>query len=68
MVKHICERCHYTTNRKNDYKNHLNRKHICDSIYSCISTKDLLKELNFKNLTYNCLKCNKHNNKSMGHF
>ena len=59
MVKYICERCHYTTNRKNDYKNHLNRKHICDSIYSCISTKDLLKELNFKNLTYNCLKCNK---------
>ena len=32
MVTHICSRCGYSTNRKNDFNKHLTRKKPCDSL------------------------------------
>ena len=56
MVEYSCERCHYITNRKIYYINHLNRKNTCKSIHSSISIEELLKELNCKSSTYSCIK------------
>lgn len=59
MVEYSCERCHYTTNKKSNYINHLNKKITCKSIHSSISIEELLKELNCKSTTYSCIKCDK---------
>jgi len=59
MVEYSCERCHYTSNKKSNYSNHLNRKSTCESIHSSISIEELLKELNSKSSTYSCIKCDK---------
>ena len=47
MKKYTCQRCGYTTDRKFNFKNHLNRKFPCKLLPSNSITKnDLLKKCN----------------------
>ena len=47
MVNHVCVRCGYTTNRKQNLKNHLLRKFICEPINEDIDRYNLLVMNNF---------------------
>ena len=47
MVNHVCVRCGYTTNRKQNLKNHLLRKFICEPINEDIDRYNLLIMNNF---------------------
>ena len=47
MVNHICVRCGYTTNRKQNLKNHLLRTFICEPINEDIDRYNLLVMNNF---------------------
>tara|TARA_B100002019_G_C21252219_1_gene591778 strand:+ start:601 stop:1533 length:933 start_codon:yes stop_codon:yes gene_type:complete len=42
MVQHICNRCGYTTNRKQNLKSHLLRKNLCQPEINQIDRYDLL--------------------------
>ena len=44
MVLYSCPRCGYETYHKNCFKNHLNRKFICEPLYSNIPIIDIGKE------------------------
>lgn len=46
MVNYYCLRCGYSTNYKNNLRNHFNRKNPCNSILKDISIKKL-KKMNF---------------------
>lgn len=57
-MKYVCPRCNYSTNRKSNFKNHLARKKICDSVIRNVSINSIAKTYNIE-LKYN----NKNNNK-----
>ena len=57
-MKYICPRCNYSTNRKSNFKNHLVRKKICDSVIRNVSINSIAKTYNIE-LKHN----NKNNNK-----
>ena len=42
MVQHICNRCGYTTNRKQNLRSHLLRKNLCKPIMNELDRYDLL--------------------------
>ena len=37
MVKYNCERCGYETERKSNFKNHLNRKKLCPPLLEMLT-------------------------------
>ena len=41
MVLYVCFRCNYNTTHKNSFKNHLNRKFICNPILEDISIESI---------------------------
>jgi ribosomal protein L37AE/L43A len=47
MVNHTCNRCGYTTNRKQNLKTHLLKKNTCKQIIEMISIYDVLKSNGF---------------------
>lgn len=49
MVLHVCPRCRYETNRKDDMRRHYNRKRVCKTLFCRKSIKDCLQELENKN-------------------
>ena len=72
-MKYICPRCNYSTNRKSNFKNHLVRKKICDSVIRNVSINSIAKSYKIeiktdwkhKSRQQNKLNCkNKMNHKS----
>ena len=65
-----CKRCGFETKLKTNLASHLKRKNICNPIISDISINDLLKEItkekNNSNITYDCDFCNKKFNYASG--
>ena len=59
MVEYKCKRCHYIAKQKSNYNDHLHRKNPCKAIYSTITIKELIDELNKPKKGYVCNKCNK---------
>ena len=59
MVNHVCVRCGYTTNRKQNLKNHLLRKFICEPINEDIDRYNLLVMNNFDQEAINFKKSSK---------
>ena len=59
MINYICERCGYNTYKNSSFKNHLNRKVKCSTIYSNISTEDIIKNLEDSKFKYTCEFCKK---------
>ena len=49
MNKRICPRCHFTTDKKSTFVNHLNRKKICLPTYSHLSIKQIKKKMSITN-------------------
>ena len=49
MVLYSCSRCHYSTKRKSNFSNHLNRKNKCQKQFSNVSIASLKKKYNIKN-------------------
>ena len=47
MVQHICNRCGYTTNRKQNLRSHLLRKNLCKPLMNEIDRYDLLVSNDF---------------------
>ena len=41
MVEYKCARCGYTTNQRCNFKNHLNRKNICNPLLEDISIDEI---------------------------
>lgn len=58
-MKYTCERCGYNTIYLGDFRKHLNRKNICESKFSSVSTKELLQKI--KKITkFKCDNCKKY--------
>ena len=49
MVLYSCSRCHYSTKRKSNFSNHLNRKFKCQKQFSNVSIASLKNKYNIKN-------------------
>lgn len=57
----VCERCHYTTKLKADYKKHLTRKIKCADIFSSKEPSDIINDLiNNDCKEYKCDNCSKY--------
>ena len=41
MVTYLCNRCGYQSNHKGNFKNHLNRKNVCEPLLENISIKEV---------------------------
>ena len=59
---YVCERCHYTTDRTSNLRNHLKRRTTCNAIYSNLSQDTLLFNMTNKIRTYNQQVMNPTNN------
>mgnify|MGYP001186827580 FL=1 len=46
-AKYLCQRCGYTTNKKCNFINHLNRKNLCNPILSDISIYEIISKYSF---------------------
>ena len=46
MVNYQCQRCGFTTNHKNNFRKHLNRKFICKAILKEIDIYEIKKHYN----------------------
>lgn len=55
---YVCERCHYTTSRRNNLKKHLEKPLACPPTHSSTETKDLLEDL-MKPKAFPCQHCDK---------
>ena len=58
MVEYKCKRCKYIAKQKSNYNDHLHRKNR-KAIYSTITIKELIDELNKPKKGCVCNKCNK---------
>lgn len=45
MVLYTCPRCAYSTDRKNDMRNHVNKKKMCRNILSDVNPKDVGEDI-----------------------
>jgi hypothetical protein len=61
--KHWCDRCHHESNRKGDLIKHLQRKNLCDAIYSDIPCQELIKDIRLRRkdpvMRFTCSACEK---------
>jgi hypothetical protein len=58
MTAYQCERCHYSTNRRSDILNHLQRKSYCPSTFSNIEPQTILDKL-LEKKEFCCEHCDK---------
>ena len=59
MNKYVCERCNYSTNRKDYLKNHYNRKTPCSVIKKNITIEECKKNFVKKHFKLKCDYCDK---------
>lgn len=58
MTIYTCERCHYTTNRRDNFRNHLHKQTPCPPTHSETETSVLLENL-MTPKAFQCKKCDK---------
>ncbi len=69
MVNYKCQRCGYETTLRANYKTHLQRKQICEPLYSDISIETLVEQLEFqKKREYKCDYCDRIFTSSQGKY
>jgi uncharacterized C2H2 Zn-finger protein len=56
---HKCPRCHYSTDKRSNYINHLNKKNKCPTTFSDKSIEELIGELKVYDKKLKCKYCNK---------
>jgi hypothetical protein len=56
---HECPRCHYSSDKKSNYINHLNKKNKCPTTFSDKSIEELIGELKVYDRTHTCEHCDK---------
>jgi hypothetical protein len=63
---HECARCHYKSEKKSSYIDHLNKKNKCPTIYSNKSIEELIRELKVYDKPHSCDQCDKSYSHSSG--
>lgn len=59
-MQYLCKRCGYTTERKGDFKKHLQKKHPCPVVHEDVSADVMLQELEVDtDRSYECEHCSK---------
>jgi hypothetical protein len=56
---HECVRCHYKSDKKSSYINHLNKKQKCPTTFSSKSIEELIAELKVYDKKHICTHCDK---------